>query len=1098
MESSRPSTSTGDVRIVNAYNPNPPDPGLNIDDLLKLVTLNKEVLLCGDFNLTHPRRSGIRCVSPNAKARQLCDGTEAAGMRCMLKPGTITYTRGDPAAVPNTPSPTIDLVFAGRALISRVIGCDVVEVRGFESDHRVLRTVINSQLHREDGTRKLWKNVQTKKFRQDARERLGALGLPPLHSPAALEEFIDAVTEAMQASIAKFVPILMPPSITGPVRKFEESIHVSLKLEEAARRNCTLQNNDDKLYNKWQFLRRQTDKLVKQMSKMSYRDFVESSTEITAGTYGLARVGARWDLAQPRVHMPDLKDPMTHEVCSTPQDKVRCLTNSIWPKTSTGPTAPAQNCPPLDPARMQYSSPQQLDWGEICELIFGIPSGKAEGPDGTAREALKMLHVSRDEKETESERESIIAPILEHIINACFLLSHHPAQFKRSRTVIVEKAGKPTYDTPKNWRPLALLSCMGKVVEKAMSNRLTILSLEHSLVPYNQFGFARRSTTKALELILNRVYRCWNASPRMFATLMTIDMTGAFDHVDREVLLKILVRKGVPDWMVLYISSFLSDRRVALSIPGYTSEEFWVNIGIPQGTPLSPVLFALFSSLILDELNKIWPSSPFFQVMSYVDDTCMVVTSHSYEENCKILTTAFTDLIAATAPSGISLGPSKTHIMHFQNPHKETQGTNSRTANEPEPPRIIPLADLPDVGVEGAKKEEVIKLLGVYLDQSLTWATHVKKITEKMEAKMRTIYRISGSTWGPSLASIRRLYITSVRPIAAYAAPVWFLYRDNERRIRWQISANLVMKLDKAQAVCLRQVAGAYQTTANPVVHQELDVPPLSLFLEKLGQKHRTRNLDTREYARLTTVWATDNMPKTLSAANNIAHPYRILYKVTAAFIDFAARKQLIEINEERATKTDRRGFPLPKLRWRNFLDRQQVRSKVINDKLQEACTRYWQNYLDDREDRRKNQTDPNFRIANHRPLSLSEKWGPASLKYYAELTRAESTMLFHCRTGVVGLKSYLFSIKVRDIVDDLCPCKQGKHTVEHVFIHCPALLAERTRLYLQVDHHDLKKLLTCDSKAAAAWAIRYLSIEQFGWTGRQTPDKIFQNRDGA
>lgn len=161
-------------------------------------------------------------------------------------------------------------------------------------------------------------------------------------------------------------------------------------------------------------------------------------------------------------------------------------------------------------------------------------------------------------------------------------------------------------------------------------------------------------------------------------------------------------------------------------------------------------------------------------------------------------------------------------------------------------------------------------------------------------------------------------------------------------------------------------------------------------------------------------------MPKALSAANNIAHPYRILYKVTAASIDFAARKQLIEINEERATKTERRGFPLPKLRWRNFLDRQQVRSKVINDKLQEACTRYWQNYLDDREDRRKNQTDPNFRIANHRPLSLSEKWGPASLKYYAELTRAESTILFHCRTGVVGLKSYLFSIKVRSFPSPL------------------------------------------------------------------------------
>ncbi|KAG7056094.1 zinc knuckle [Colletotrichum scovillei] len=101
-----------------------------------------------------------------------------------------------------------------------------------------------------------------------------------------------SVSTPTQTSIAKFVPILTPPSITGPVRKFEEIIHASLELEEAARRNCTLQDNGDKLYSKWQFLRRQTDRLVKQISTMSYRDFVESSTKAMAGTYGLARVGA--------------------------------------------------------------------------------------------------------------------------------------------------------------------------------------------------------------------------------------------------------------------------------------------------------------------------------------------------------------------------------------------------------------------------------------------------------------------------------------------------------------------------------------------------------------------------------------------------------------------------------------------------------------------------------------------------------------------------------------------------------------------------------------------------------------------------------------
>ncbi|KXH42383.1 hypothetical protein CSAL01_04875 [Colletotrichum salicis] len=69
------------------------------------------------------------------------------------------------------------------------------------------------------------------------------------------------------------------------------------------------------------------------------------------------------------------------------------------------------------------------------------------------------------------------------------------------------------------------------------------------------------------------------------------DISGAYDHVDRQAFLRILVKFGVPDWLVKWIASFLSFRRSKLRAPGHTSDWFYVNIGIPQGSPLSPILF---------------------------------------------------------------------------------------------------------------------------------------------------------------------------------------------------------------------------------------------------------------------------------------------------------------------------------------------------------------------------------------------------------------------------------------------------------------------------------------------------------------------------
>jgi hypothetical protein len=197
-----------------------------------------------------------------------------------------------------------------------------------------------------------------------------------------------------------------------------------------------------------------------------------------------------------------------------------------------------------------------------------------------------------------------LLPYLHHLFAACLRLGHHPAAFKQASTVMLRKPDKDDYEQPKSWRPVALLPCMGKLLEKIFTHRLKLLALDHNLLPNMQFGTPGKCTTKALQFLLNNVYAAWVRKDRRLATLMGLDITGAYDRVDRVKLMKILEQAGIPDWMLRFIWSFLTDRNTDMRLPGFTSSKFWVNIGIPQGSPLSPILFLFFSMPILGTASE--------------------------------------------------------------------------------------------------------------------------------------------------------------------------------------------------------------------------------------------------------------------------------------------------------------------------------------------------------------------------------------------------------------------------------------------------------------------------------------------------------------
>ena len=83
--------------------------------------------------------------------------------------------------------------------------------------------------------------------------------------------------------------------------------------------------------------------------------------------------------------------------------------------------------------------------------------------------------------------------------------------------------------------------------------------------------------------------------------MLSLDLAGAFPNVSHERLLYILKRKGFLKWLIDFIQSFLTARKTRIKFTGYESNWIQTETGIPQGSPLSPILFLFF---ILELLEK--------------------------------------------------------------------------------------------------------------------------------------------------------------------------------------------------------------------------------------------------------------------------------------------------------------------------------------------------------------------------------------------------------------------------------------------------------------------------------------------------------------
>ncbi|KAF4949971.1 hypothetical protein FSARC_13332 [Fusarium sarcochroum] len=972
-------TPSGLLAIHNVYRHGN---SFSVEELLSyLGGFTGDNILVGDFNFHHEDwSSDIRDKTTTTAGNDFAKGVVELGLNLHTIPGTITYSNSTDTTIRSS---TIDLTFASEQLSPSVESCTALQnVAGFQSDHRIIETVIRRDMERQDQSRPCWRKVDPENFSTNLERRL-----PPKDFPLDTPEQINAYTAKIVQALSDTIQDSVPKKLSG--FHSTRSRHVASKLGKwNAKHERMIQQNQP--LKEIQSVQRHIKKLKREMWQM----FTENESSTSRGAFGLAALSRKISKPIEQSQLPEIMHLDGRHV-TTDDGKIEIVKDAKFP----------ENKSPHSKAIPDRPTPRLVDG------------------------------------------------------RACLKTGQHPSHFKDSTLFMIRKPGKPLEDAH-TWRPIALLSCLGKILEKIVAKRiLCALRANPHLLPKTQFG--GRSTTEALQYLLNIVYNTWSLSPDDVVTVMCGDMRGAYDNVFRQKLIQTLVNKSFPPWIVEIVRSFLSSREASMHLPGLVSESFALNTGIPQGSPLSPILFLLFVAPLLEQaelgLRRVKVNGDshnvYLYAFAFVDDIYFISVSKSYQINCKGIEHLHKSFMGIAEDLHITFGPDKYHLMHFKGPHQSQPHNGVK-------PNIR--------GFDKGPEDEMV-ILGVKVDWLLSWHPHLKTLCEKVMRRMGCLFRISGKGWGPDLRRMRQFFLTMIRSVLTYACGAWFIKRRRgDGILSYGLTEKQLARLESLHTYCLRKISGAFGSTSGRLLEKELYIENICTTLHSQASLQRAKSLlspDSR--------WrkcSTDTKARSGGRSN----PYLVLEADAAALIVEAGEDLLFRTRLSPDPKAD---F-FARQRWADPKKRNQIIANWIKKQASMDCEERWEMYVAKRilPQLAKGRDATQLRL----PVALTEGWGKKSLGYYSNMSRAQSTMLLHCRTEFIGLKGHLNDTKTKNVKSPLCACKRSKETPFHLLVECTKLRDAREALMRELGHTTYADLLTRDGKVTAEWALRYFDIENF------------------
>ncbi|KAE8551008.1 hypothetical protein EYB25_007240 [Talaromyces marneffei] len=636
--------------------------------------IRTDVLIVGDFN-RHDQLWGGDQISParQGEAEVLVDYITEHSLQSLLPRGTKTWHSGDLET-------TIDLVLASTELAEEMVKCGI-HYTNHGSDHQAIETEFDISVPERPITeRLLWKNAPWAEIRARVTTSLQAVSIDGL-----VQQQTDRLMTVVMEAVSKLTPKAKPSPYakrwwTADLTQLRY-IYTYWRNQARAQRRAGRAIPD--LEQQAHEAAKEYHDAIRKQKKAHWEDFLADDTNIWQATKYLKPGGSP---------LSDKIPPLTKSNGFTTKGKMEqaeeLLATFFPPLPATIEDEGTQ--PQREPIHMP-----DLTMEEIEKKVFETNPWKVSGEDGLPAMVWRQLWPAVKER-------------VFYIFQTSLQDSELPSQWRNAKIIPLKKLAKDNYSLAKAWRPISLLSTLGKILEAVIAERISYAVETFGLLPTNHFGARkRRSAEQALLLLQEEIFKAWRN--RKVLSLVSFDVQGEYNGVFKERLLQRLKARGIPDKIVQWINAFCSRRTATILVNGLTSEQRELSqAGLPQGSPLSPILFLFFNADLVQHRISASGGS-----IAFVDDYTAWVTGPSAEANRAGIEAVINRALEWERRSGATFEYDKTAIVHFTR-------TASRSSST--------LFTVKGVTV---KPKDSAKILGVVMDSHLHFEKHIANAATK-------------------------------------------------------------------------------------------------------------------------------------------------------------------------------------------------------------------------------------------------------------------------------------------------------------------------------------------------------------------------------
>ena len=291
-----------------------------------------------------------------------------------------------------------------------------------------------------------------------------------------------------------------------------------------------------------------------------------------------------------------------------------------------------------------------------------------------------------------------------------------------------------------NYRPVSILPNLSKIYERLIYNQLS--KFFENILSKFQCGFRKGFSAQDCLLVMIEKWKRVLDNGGICGALLT-DLSKAFDCLPHDLLLAKLHAYRLDSKSLKLLSNYLSNRKQRVRIGNVYSSWHDILASVPQGSILGPLLFNIFLSDLFLFLNDV-------DIANYADDN----TPYSCQKECKIVTNSLENssakLLTWFTINRMKANPDKYHFL--------LTGKNELTLN---------------INQFQIKSSKLEKLLGIAIDNKLTFEKHVTNLCNKVSQKLNALTRIVNYIQPNQRRLIMKAFITSQ---FGYCPLVWMFH----------------------------------------------------------------------------------------------------------------------------------------------------------------------------------------------------------------------------------------------------------------------------------------------------------------------------------